>query len=371
MKFWPVLGLTFLQVFLLLAHWFLFLTMVHFLPLGSVGARVLGAVLLVLAVSFEATSLASYRYDNRAASTAYTAAAVWLGFLSFFFWAACLCRLAELGLGIAGQDTAEARLVVGSGLFALAFLAGLYGMVNARRIRERRVTVRLPGLPASWRGRTGLLVSDLHLGHVNGERFAERIAGIARRLNPDVVFIAGDLYDGSKIDAARLPQALFRLKPPFGVFFCGGNHEDFGDSDEYERALRNSPMRVLHNERVDVDGLQVIGVSYRDAAYPMHLRSFLDGLNLNGTASVLLNHVPSRLPIVEQAGVSLQLSGHTHGGQIVPFTWFTRRAFGKYTYGLQRFGRLQVLTSSGAGTWGPPMRVGSEAEVVLITFESS
>ena len=135
-----------------------------------------------------------------------------------------------------------------------------------------------------------------------------------------------------------------------------------------ERTLRNAGIQVLHNQRVNVDGLDVIGVSYRDAAYPMHLRTFLDGLALNGTASILLNHVPNRLPIVEQAGVSLQLSGHTHGGQIVPFTWLTRRAFGKYTYGLQQFGRLQVLTSSGAGTWGPPMRVGSAAEVVLITF---
>jgi len=72
---------------------------------------------------------------------------------------------------------------------------------------------------------------------------------------------------------------------------------------------------------------------------------------------------------VEQAGVSLQLSGHTHGGQVFPFSWITRRAFGKFTYGLQRFGALQVITSSGVGTWGPPMRVGTHHEVVLITFQ--
>jgi len=78
--------------------------------------------------------------------------------------------------------------------------------------------------------------------------------------------------------------------------------------------------------------------------------------------------VPNRLPIIEQTGFSLLLSGHTHGGQIFPFTWLTRRAFGKFTYGLQRFGALQVFTSSGVGSWGPPMRVGSHAEMVLLTF---
>jgi hypothetical protein len=90
---------------------------------------------------------------------------------------------------------------------------------------------------------------------------------------------------------------------------------------------------------------------------------------VEGEASILLSHVPSRLPIAEQAGVSLQLSGHTHGGQVFPFTWFTRRAFGKFTYGLQQFGALQVYTSSGAGTWGPPMRVGTHPEIVLLRFE--
>ncbi len=371
MKVWPVLGIALLQVFLGLAHWFLFLTVIHFFPVGGSARVALGTALLVLAVSFVAASIWSFRQTNILVRVMYKAAAVWLGFLNFFFWAACLCWLAGLGLWLARQDTATARLVVGISLFGLAFLVGLYGLANARRIRERRATVELRGLPPAWEGRTGLLVSDLHLGHVNGSSFAARIARIAQRLNPDILFIAGDLFDGSKIDPKSLAEPLFKLAPPLGAYFCGGNHEDFGDRAEFERTLRNAGIRVLNNERVNVDGLDVIGVSYRDASHPIHLRTFLDGLALNGAASVLLNHVPSRLPIVEQAGVKLQLSGHTHGGQIAPFTWFTRRAFGRYTYGLQWFGRMQVLTSSGAGTWGPPMRVGSEPEVVLITFASS
>ena len=101
----------------------------------------------------------------------------------------------------------------------------------------------------------------------------------------------------------------------------------------------------------------------------MQLRSFLEGLKLReGGPSVLLNHVPNGLPIVEECGVSLQLSGHTHGGQIFPFTWVARRAFGEFTYGLHSFRALQVYTSTGAGTWGPPMRVGTTPEMVLLEF---
>jgi hypothetical protein len=153
------------------------------------------------------------------------------------------------------------------------------------------------------------------------------------------------------------------------MYFSGGNHEDFGDAKEYKAAIQRGGVRILHNERLVVDGLQVIGVSYADSTLPAHLRAFLDSLHLaEGAASILLNHVPHRLPIVEQTGVSLQLSGHTHAGQMFPFTLLVRWAYGKFSYGLQRFGNLQVLTSSGAGTWGPPMRVGSHPEVVLITF---
>ena len=99
------------------------------------------------------------------------------------------------------------------------------------------------------------------------------------------------------------------------------------------------------------------------------MKAFLGSLHLDRSkASILLNHAPTRLPIVEQTGFSLQLSGHTHGGQMFPFTFFPRLVFGPFTTGLHHFGSLQVYTSSGAGTWGPPVRVGTRPEIVLIEF---
>jgi predicted MPP superfamily phosphohydrolase len=128
-------------------------------------------------------------------------------------------------------------------------------------------------------------------------------------------------------------------------------------------------MTILNNQKITVDGLHIAGVPFGDSTSPIRLRATLESLRLNpGEASILLNHMPSRLPIVERAGVSLQLSGHTHGGQLFPFTLLTRRVFGRFTYGLHKFGNLQVYTSTGAGTWGPPMRVGTHPEIVLLTL---
>jgi len=369
LRVWPAFGIFLLQVFLLLAHWFIFHTVVSFWPLGPDGKHVLVFALFLLGISFVLAALLAFRFSNLLVDVTYKIAAVWLGMLNFTFWAACLCWPGRLALSLAHNDNASTREMLAAILFGFAILICIYGMFNAQRIRERRITVTLPNLPPAWRGRTALLLSDLHLGNINGAGFARRIAEIARRLNPHIILIPGDLFDGSKADPARIAAPLFTLNPPSGIYFSGGNHEEFGDPAQYESTLIRGGIHVLHHQRVAIDGLQIIGVSYSESTHTLQLRSFLESLHLaGGPASILLNHVPTRLSIVEAAGVSLQVSGHTHGGQFFPFTWLTRRAFGKYTHGLNPYGNLQVFTSSGVGTWGPPMRVGTAPEVVLITF---
>jgi uncharacterized protein len=373
LKAWPILGILVVQAFLCLAHWFLYDTWIAFwwplAPTVTLGLRI---GLILLSAIFVFAAMLGFRHTNWIVALTYQIAAVWLGLLNFFFLAACLAWTIDFALRFVLSYGArmQARHEIAAALFTTAVLTAVYGILNARIIRIYPIRIKLERLPDAWRGRTALVISDLHLGNINGIRFARRIAGLATRLAPDVIFFPGDLFDGTKADPTTIAAPLFDLRPPFGVFFVSGNHEEFGGTTHYVEALGQAGFRVLDNERVEIDGLQVIGVHYTSSNYPIQLRQFLTDLRLSdGPASVLLQHVPNRLPIVEQAGVSLQLSGHTHGGQIFPFSWLTRRAFGKFTHGLQRFGNLQVLTSSGVGTWGPPMRVGTHSEVVLITFE--
>lgn len=371
MKVWPALGVILIQAILCLAHWFLFATAVSFWQPGPAVRNALAIVLAILSFSFVAAALLTFRFSNRLVSFFYTVASRWLGLLNFLLCAACLCRLAAIPIHLfAGTSEAQMRTLLANVLLLLAALVSLYGFANARRIRERSLTIALPNLPEAWHGRKALLLTDLHLGHINGAGFAQRVAAISKRLDPAIIFIAGDLYDGSRIDPARLAAPLFALRPQLGIYFCGGNHEEIGDEPAYEAAIRAGGVGLLNNEMVEVDGVQVAGVRYADTTFPLRLRGIFEKMRVDPSRpAILLNHVPNRLPLVEQAGFHLQLSGHTHGGQVFPFTWVTRRAFGKFTRGLNRFGSLQVLTSMGVGTWGPPMRVGTASEVFLITFE--
>ena len=356
------------QSVLLLAHWFVYWTWTAFQTTDPVTATTLKAALAVLSSTFVTASLLAFRYYNAFARVFYRIAAAWLGFFNFFFLAAGLSWFVLIGVRLSGVQIG--RPAIAGVLFSLAALAGLYGLVNARLVRVSTIRVKLPNLPRSWRGRTAALVSDLHLGHIHGTAFSRRVAAKIEQLRPDIVFIAGDLFDGTRINAEEVVSPLRRLLIRYGAYFVTGNHEEFSDPRKYLEAIKEAGIRVLDNQKIVIDGLQIVGVNHGDSAEPARFRSILAQADIDqNQASILLSHSPHALSVVEEAGVSLQLSGHTHAGQIFPFTWFARNIFGERTYGLSRFGELMVYTSSGAGTWGPPMRVGTRPEVVLIRFE--
>jgi predicted MPP superfamily phosphohydrolase len=370
LKAWPILAVCIVQGILFLAHVFVLHTWVAFWPPLGAYLPVLRPAFYVLALSFAPATLLAFKFSNSLAQFCYSAASIWLGFFNFIFFAACLSWLGWYAIRLAVPSSTAIRPFLCAVFTAAALLAGFYGILNARVIRVRKIAVRLPHLPDSWRGRTAVMLSDLHLGPINGAKFCARIAGMCAELQPDIVFLPGDLFDGTHAHLERLLTPFQQLHPRFGIFFSTGNHEEFSDPAPYLEAITEVGIRVLVNERVIVDGLSVAGISYSLTHSPIELRTVLESIRIqSGETGILLNHVPTRLPLVEGAGFTLQLSGHTHRGQIVPFTWITKRVFGPFTYGLNNFGALQVYTSSGAGTWGPPMRIGSAPEIVQITFE--
>jgi predicted MPP superfamily phosphohydrolase len=357
------------QSVLFLTHYLLYETWI-FSPAGSEtpGAFWIKLALGFLSVSFIAASLLAFRYTNPALRAFYRAAAVWIGLVSFLFLGAVSSWIIFGVARLAGLDLNFHRTV--ELLFGAAVVAGLYGVFNASWTRITRTTVRLANLPAAWHGRRAALISDVHLGHVRNGSFLRRLVAMILREEPDAIFVAGDLYDGTAIDAGRAAEPLSDLVAPHGVYFVAGNHEQFGDDSKYLNAIAAAGVCVLRNEKVEVDGLQIIGVPYRNATQNSQLASVLHDIGLDrDRASILLTHAPDHPEIAEAAGVSLQLSGHTHLGQFLPWNWMARRIYRQFVYGLSRIGKMQVFTSSGAGTWGPPLRLGSNPEIVMLQFE--
>lgn len=359
------------QTILFLAHFFLYETWT-FSPYSGSGSSSLWLKLALgaLSVSFVTASLLAYRYHNGAVRVLYRLAAVWAGLLSFLLFAAIAAWIV-FGVGhIFGIAVNFHQLV--EILFVVAAVTGAYGVFNASWTRITKISVQLANLPAAWQGRTAALISDLHLGHIRNGSFLRRIVRKVLKHEPDAIFIAGDLYDGTAIDALQAAKPLQQLAAPQGVYFVAGNHEQFGSDSKYLNAVAAAGVRVLSNEKVEVDGLQILGVPYRDAVHQGRFASVLHAMGLDrDRASILLTHAPDHPEVAEAVGVSLQLSGHTHLGQFVPWSWMARRVYRQFVYGLSRIGNMQVFTSSGAGTWGPPLRLGSNPEIVVLEFQSA
>jgi uncharacterized protein len=242
----------------------------------------------------------------------------------------------------------------------------------------RRVPVTLAGLDPALDGLRIVTFSDGHLSATYGGRRFERVVELVNAQRPDVVAIVGDLVDGEVSELREEVAPLADLVSEQGVFFVTGNHEYFVDTGAWLRHLPTLGVDVLHNERVAIRRgaatFDLAGIDDRTAAssgVPGHgadLDAALDGRD-DATPVVLLAHQPVMVDRARAAGVGLQLSGHTHGGQLWPFDYVIRLDQ-PAVEGLSRHGNTQLYVSPGVGYWGPPMRVGARPEVTVVELRA-
>jgi len=321
-----------------------------------------------LAVVFIPATVLRFKYNHPLLRGIYALSAAWLGALNFAFFAALACWIVAGASWLTGWSLP--RFSVATVLFNMALAAAIYGLINATWIRVSRVTVKLPNLPAAWQGRTAALVTDLHLGPLSGQAFLRRVIARLRFLKTDVIFISGDMFDGPTLGLDQLVAPWREYSAPQGIFYVTGNHDEFAERSLYLDPATRVGIQVLNNEKVTLNGLQLIGLHDSEAGNSKELRQILGQVQIDRQQpSILLAHRPVNLSVAEEAGISLQLSGHTHGGQIWPWNLLVSRIYGPAAHGLSRLGKLQVYTSYGVGTWGPPLRIGTNSEIVLLQFE--
>jgi len=253
--------------------------------------------------------------------------------------------------------------------------AVLSALTLGRRVVVRRVSVPLGKLPRELDGTTIVQLSDVHVGPTIGKRFLNRIVDRVNALKPDVIAITGDLVDGSVLRLAPHVAPLARLEARHGVYFVTGNHEYYAGVDEWCAHLATLGVRVLRNERVsigdgaasyDLAGIDDLAGRHFGRGHGADVGRALAGRD-PARELVLLAHQPRAVVEAEPAGVSLQISGHTHGGQIWPFNFLVRLQQ-PVTSGLARIGRSFLYVSNGTGYWGPPMRLGSPAEITQLVL---
>jgi predicted MPP superfamily phosphohydrolase len=256
----------------------------------------------------------------------------------------------------------------------LTALLTLIGYGNARRVAKvRTVDVPIASLPPSLAGFTIAQITDVHVGPTIARDDVEAIVDVVNGLDADLVAITGDLVDGSVPQLAQHTAPLARILARHGTYFVTGNHEYYSGVHPWIGELRRLGVNVLLNEHVVLDhgGARVVvaGVTDPSAHHfdPSHRSDPARAIAGAPAAAVklLLAHQPRSAMAAAKAGFDLQLSGHTHGGQFVPWNFFVRFQQ-PFTAGLARLGKLWVYTSRGTGYWGPPQRLGAPSEITRL-----
>lgn len=363
MKFLHLVIFLFLLM-VLAAHWAAYQMVVLTIPsLAISNLVILWILLFLLSFMFLPATYLAYKYYGNLTKYFYKVAAYWLGLVFYLVFASALWTV--LTLLFPNQSNIFASVIL-----SLVILIYGYGILNARNIKKTAYNIQLPNLPPSWKGKKAVLVTDIHLGPINHKQFAEKVVRQINMINPDYVFISGDYFDGLACDEESLAKIFSKLHALKRTYFVTGNHDGFKDSTKEITAMKAAGMRVLEDEIIDLDGLQLAGVGYRETSAKEKFITVLSEMSLDPKKpSILLKHIPIFLGEAEIKGFGLVLSGHTHNGQLFPASFVASSIHKGYGYGLKNYGAMKVLVSSGVGTWGPPMRVGTRSEIVILSFE--
>jgi uncharacterized protein len=303
-----------------------------------------------------------------------------LGVIWVMFVWAILGNVVRLGLLVAGvSDPARSRIVAAA-VLVVSLVLVVWGYVEAMRVpRVRRVEVSIPRLAAGLDGVTVVLLTDTHYGPINRDRWSARVTEEVNKLDADIVCHTGDIADGTVTERRAQAAPLGDVRAKLARTYVTGNHEYFGEAESWLEHMRELGWEPLHNRHIVVerDGarLVVAGVDDRTAAASGRPGHGADhAAALAGTDPdlpvLLLAHQPKQIDGAVQHGVDLQLSGHTHGGQIWPFHYLVR-VDQPVVRGLTRHGtRTQLYTSNGTGFWGPPLRVFAPSEITLLTLHA-
>jgi predicted MPP superfamily phosphohydrolase len=288
-----------------------------------------------------------------------------MGWLNF----ALLLSLARDALLLATPWDPGAPLVLAGSVVALG--AGMLAALRGPHVR--RVDVEIANLHPALEGLRIAQITDLHVGPTLGRRYVRRVVRMANGLAPDLVCLTGDLVDGPPARLAAHVAPLGQLAPAGRVFFVPGNHEYYSGAAPWLEHFRGLGLRLLLNahEVVSIGDARVVVGGVIDPAGGEPRPELAAAPGEPAALRLLLAHNPKIAPRAQAAGFDLQLSGHTHAGQFFPWTLAVHLVHAPHVAGLSRDGRMQVYVSAGTGTWGPPVRFGSEPELTLIRLVGS
>lgn len=296
-----------------------------------------------LIISFPIAAILETRFMNKTTNVFYDLSVIWMGIMTILFPLVLIGEISILWIPQTPWLVIIAAMAISS-----------YAAWNARGIVVRKYKIK-----GTKKIRIAV-ASDVHAGPVHGKRYLQRLVQKIKEQDADMLLLPGDLVDGPGKLPDDILEPLRDLDIP--IYYSFGNHEFYVGEREVERVLTQSNITVLRNEAIRTKGITIVGID--DSEDPNQVERVMRNITTKGY-TILLYHRPEGLEAASDAGVDLMLSGHTHYGQVFPFTLLVKMRFSRIR-GWYESGKTRLFVSTGAGTWGPPMRLASKSELAII-----
>jgi len=364
----------FIIIFLLIllgSHFFIYFSFISFLGIIGNLKVWLGIVLFVLPILFIVSSVIAHYYLNYLTRAIYFVAGLWLA-LALNLIASALIVWIVIGFSKIVDFNLNLKVLSWLGIvFSLVFV--IYGIWNVYNVKIKNITVKIRDLPLEWQGKKAVQISDVHLGYIFGRNYLQFLVEKINKIDPDIVFITGDLFDAMDGALDEIVAPLNQLNSSDGVYFVTGNHESYLGVDKVFEALKKTRVKILDDDFVNVDGVQIAGLNFpgrgisesRDFAEVFESWSGFD----SAKPVILLFHSPTQVADAQKLGVDLFLADIRNVGQLFPLGFVTNIVYKGFDYGLRENGDFSIYTSSGVGAWGPTVRTSKHSEIVIINFE--
>jgi uncharacterized protein len=346
-----------------------------FQPAGTVSLW-LTILYWLMAFMFPLARIFTVRGGGWAVPFFQTVGNIWLGVLFYFFWFSLITGVYVLCTRLGWVPQVETGSLRAAGLTVLVVLFAVMttGFFRAWKPVLMVHDIELKERACPPEGLTLVQLSDIHLETGKSVKWWETIVSRTNSLDPDVIVLTGDLLDEKADKLSDFLPGLKALNARYGVFAVTGNHEFYAGVDQMKKMLQPAGIRLLRNASFTIPGvLHLVGVddltAQRMEGDPSPDLKALTSSLAGNLPIVLLNHQPVNLESAQRCGIDLQLSGHTHGGQIWPFNFFTKMAF-PYQRGRHDFDGFTLIVSTGTGVWGPPFRIGTHSEIIQVRLKS-
>ncbi|WP_424354139.1 metallophosphoesterase [Methanobacterium sp. MBAC-LM] len=321
----------------------------------GVSQTIITMLVIIFTAAYPVAAILEGTLSNEFTRIIYMLSATWMGVALVLGYTLLGYEIVNFVFNIPPFTAGIAVIIVASVISAYSIFNGLY-------LNIREIDIPISNLERELRIAQ---ISDTHIGPIRNSGFMKEIVKKISLLNPDIVLITGDLVEGTVGLHSSMFDSINKLKSQ--IFFVTGNHDMYEGLENVFEVLKTTNINILRNEVVEFEGLQIVGVGY--STQRNYLKTVLPGLNIDKSKpSLLMYHVPIEVEFASEAGIDLQLSGHTHKGQIFPLNFLGRLVF-PYFHGLYNYNGTQVYVSPGTGTWGPPMRSGSRSEITLINLK--